>query len=321
MAQQGWYPDPGGQPGMFRYWDGQQWSQALSPTPLPGPPAPEGFISLSPASSSGYDPRQPITPGHSHTQVGTPGEFDPVPSITAVKPKKPVAPWVVSLVGALVVAVAAYLIVTVVTGETPIQLPTYSTEDKPKTRVCPEPTFDQHNADHPVGDGWVYGGALAYPMLSAPWSDPYPETMIPFGRDALQQIVVIHEDSNPFGYSYWYAGVFIGELYAGDGFYDPEEGSAIVNKCIFGTFYGGAAVTPETLRSEPYSLDGHDGWITETMLSFNIKNLPTTSELVTVIIIRTSDLTSSIFFSSLPTDAMYLKADIDSTIAHLRVVI
>jgi len=38
VAKQGWYPDPGGEPGMYRYFDGAAWSEALSPTPLPGPP-------------------------------------------------------------------------------------------------------------------------------------------------------------------------------------------------------------------------------------------------------------------------------------------
>ncbi|MCB0890798.1 MAG: DUF2510 domain-containing protein, partial [Propionibacteriaceae bacterium] len=26
MAQPGWFPDPGGQAGMFRYWDGTAWT-------------------------------------------------------------------------------------------------------------------------------------------------------------------------------------------------------------------------------------------------------------------------------------------------------
>ena len=33
MAQPGWLPDPGGQPGMFRYWDGAAWTQQLSADP------------------------------------------------------------------------------------------------------------------------------------------------------------------------------------------------------------------------------------------------------------------------------------------------
>ena len=43
MAQPGWFPDPGGQPGMFRFWDGSAWTQELSATP-PGrrPPGKPG---------------------------------------------------------------------------------------------------------------------------------------------------------------------------------------------------------------------------------------------------------------------------------------
>lgn len=33
MTQPGWFPDPGGQKGMFRYWDGTTWTQQLSANP------------------------------------------------------------------------------------------------------------------------------------------------------------------------------------------------------------------------------------------------------------------------------------------------
>ncbi len=33
MSQPGWYPDPGGAPGEFRFWDGSAWSSTTSPTP------------------------------------------------------------------------------------------------------------------------------------------------------------------------------------------------------------------------------------------------------------------------------------------------
>ncbi|WP_203568291.1 DUF2510 domain-containing protein [Aestuariimicrobium ganziense] len=38
MSQPGWYPDPAGQPGHFRYWDGQGWSQESTPNPSMGAP-------------------------------------------------------------------------------------------------------------------------------------------------------------------------------------------------------------------------------------------------------------------------------------------
>lgn len=35
MAETGWYPDPGGEKGRYRYWDGEQWSATTSATPGP----------------------------------------------------------------------------------------------------------------------------------------------------------------------------------------------------------------------------------------------------------------------------------------------
>ena len=34
----GWYPDPGGRPDRYRYWDGETWSEETSPDPADPPP-------------------------------------------------------------------------------------------------------------------------------------------------------------------------------------------------------------------------------------------------------------------------------------------
>ena len=38
MAANGWFPDPGGAPGQFRYWDGDAWSQETTADPKRTPP-------------------------------------------------------------------------------------------------------------------------------------------------------------------------------------------------------------------------------------------------------------------------------------------
>ncbi|MDR0436514.1 MAG: DUF2510 domain-containing protein [Propionibacteriaceae bacterium] len=38
MALKGWYPDPGGQTGRYRYWDGSGWSAATTTNPNSAPP-------------------------------------------------------------------------------------------------------------------------------------------------------------------------------------------------------------------------------------------------------------------------------------------
>ena len=66
-ATAGWYPDPGGGPGLYRYWDGQAWSAATTGDPASAPP-PQGIVN--PGSATG-------TAGataHTHYGQGTYGQ-------------------------------------------------------------------------------------------------------------------------------------------------------------------------------------------------------------------------------------------------------
>ena len=309
MAQQGWYPDPGGQAGMYRYWDGQAWSSVLSPSPLPGPP-PEG------------GGPQPLNVGWGADAGSAYSQFQ---AMEKTKAKKPIGLWISIIVGVLVVSLVAYFIITRIGGG-PIDPNQTDPINNPTTQPCPSQTTTPARAEHPT-DGRVYGGKLSYPKLPSPWGDiKTGELRLPFGRDIAEQEILIHTNPNPNPFdpddwSGWVISVLVGELYAGDGFYAPEPASDIVNRCIFGGgFYGDTKLTAETLRSEAYSVDGYDGWITETNLHFSIPNLPTTSELAIVIIVQTSVMSSSIFYASIPNDAVQYKPDVDAAIADLHVV-
>ena len=319
----GWYPDPGGAPGQFRYWDGQAWSQALSPTPYAAPP-----------TTNGFDPRQPITPaGPSALGPGVGGTFGGLggpagtavgaaPGFSTVPPKRkpPVATLVVGAVVVVALALVGVVVVPRLIRGNPGGggQPTTPVATDPADQVCPKITgTTPPRARHP-DDGWIHGGMLAFPaMPSSRWNLDTSEFRVPFGRDVALQSFSLHPLFD--GVHDWVASVLVAELYAGDGFYAPEEGSRIVNKCIFGSFYGNAKLGIETLRSESYKVDGYEGWITETNLTFSIDNLPTTSELAIVIIVKTSEMSSSIFFASIPGDAMHLKPDVDRAIAGLKV--
>jgi hypothetical protein len=313
---------------MFRYWDGQAWSPVVSPTPLPGPPEQYGATPTLPSTPPAA-PSAPVAGAGAYPQAGGAGTYAPggtsayaqFQTLQATKPKKPVGMWVTIAIGVVVLAVVAYFIATRVLGGV---VPAPSTEvptDIPTTQVCPTmPDFNERSV-HP-DDGRVYGGKLSYSMLGDPWSAvETTEIRVPFGRDVAQQEVFIHVNDTGVGdWEAWVAAVLVGELNAGDGFFSPEQASGIVNRCIQGVFYGpDSVVTPTTMRSEAYSVDGYDGWITETNLSFSIPNLPTTNELAIVIIVATSELSSSIFYASIPGDAMALLPDVRAAMDSLAV--
>ena len=342
MAKQGWYPDPGGMPGMFRYWDGTGWSQALSPTPAAPPPGVPGSAGYGSAYGQGSPYGQGPAYGQSASNPSAPNPYTPLnvqqhtyayssaqqsgqgnaysqfSQTPQPKAKRSAGPWIILVVVVVVLALITWFIVSRIGGGTDGDGDDNNPNGNPTTSICPKMAETNERNPHPIDDR-VYGGSLSYPMLGSPWGAVNTDdNRIPFGRDTAEQLISIHP-----GYdgptSDWVASVMVGELYAGDGFYSPEQGSAIVNKCIFGTLYGDTEVTPETIKSEAYSLDGYDGWITVTNLTFSIPNLATTSELATVIIIKTSDMSSSIFYSSIPGDASQYNADVDQAIAGLKV--
>ena len=325
MAQQGWYPDPGGQEGMFRYWDGGAWSPVISPTPLPGPPPDDlgtGWQNPITVHSTAAQPGGGSRPLASDWKAAAQNSaYNQYQTMTRTKAKKPVGLWISLTVGVLVLALVAYFIVTRVGGGVgPDQT---DPVNNPTTPICPTQTEIPPRGSHP-NDGRVYGGRLSYPMLPIPpWSEvATTEVRVPFGRDIAEQAILVHENTNPFSrgnWGAWVISVLVGELYAGDGFYAPQQASVIVNRCIFGQFYSDTKITAETLRSEAYIVDGYDGWITETNLTFSIPDLPTTSELAIVIIVQTSSEASSIFYASIPNDATQYMPDVNAAIAGLRV--
>ena len=92
----------------------------------------------------------------------------------------------------------------------------------------------------------------------------------------------------------------VGELVAGDGFFAPKDGAEIVLRCVTGTFYGNAEVTRNDTKSQAVTVDGHDGWLMESDLSFSIPGLEATNELLTVVIVDLKNGTAGLFASSVP---------------------
>jgi Protein of unknown function (DUF2510) len=332
-AKAGWYPDPGGGQGLFRYWDGKAWSAATSPDPGAPPPT-HGLLGVGAAPQGGQQPSgsgQPTTQGQSaqpgYGQGGQPSygqsTYDPGASAYAnyqelEKKKSSLGWWIAGGVLVIVIAVVAVLAIRAVTGGDtgtsggPVAQPSQDVCPAQNT-ASPEPS---PSTTHPA-DGRVHGGPVSYPMLGPPWGAPQGDNRVPFGSDVQSQLVLVEPNYDDQGNN-WVASVLVGELQAGDGFFTPEQGSQIVVKCILGAFYGNNPVNSDVKVNEKVTIDGHDGWLVESQLTFDIAGLETKGELLIVAIVSAGNR-SGLYYASIPDTTPELVQPARDTLANLQV--
>lgn len=274
---------------MYRYWTGTEWTSAITANPAATPP---------PVGNLPQGPTGPLEPQRS--KVG----------------------WWIGGVGTLLaIALVIYLVVqgmgqsVIPSGPGPD--PTTPGGGQPSRNVCPDIDPTKSASPSPSTDGRVHGGKISYPMLPDPWSEPYGDNRVPFARDVAQQSITVEPNYAPD--ASWVAAVLVAELYAGDGFFSPEQGAEIVVKCVVGEFYGNAVVERQDLVSKAMKVDGHDAWVVESQLSFDIENLETKGELAIVVIIDTGLESASLFYASIPDTVPDLVDDARWALDNLKV--
>ena len=358
-ATAGWYPDPGGGQGLYRYWDGQAWSAATTGDPASAPP-PQGIVN--PGSAAGtagttahanygpgsygqgsygqgsYGPGSygqssygqggsaftsgasggPAGAGRSaYGQPGAPGQPGQPPWAQLQTKKRSGVGWWVGA-GALLlvlIVVAVFAIRAATSGGGTAAGGDPSGQDT--SDVCPPERSDSPSASAPPADGRVHGGPVSYPQLGSPWSAPRGDNRVPFGVNVLSQEVTVEADYAPD--SSWVASVLVGELQAGDGFFTPEQGSQIVVRCILGKFYGNNPVNSDVKVNRATTIDGHEAWLVESQLSFDIPNLKTKGELLIVAIVQAGTERSGLFYASIPDTTPELVKPARDALAALKV--
>jgi peptide subunit release factor RF-3 len=89
-------------------------------------------------------------------------------------------------------------------------------------------------------------------------------------------------------------------------------------KCILGAFYGNNPVTSDVKVNKAMTIDGHDGWVVESQLSFDIPGLKAKGELLIVAIVTAKD-SSGLYYASIPDNAPELIPPARQSLAHLKV--
>ena len=129
-AKAGWYPDPGGGLGLFRYWDGKAWSAATSPNPSAPPPT-QGLVGAGTPAQGGQTGQAAYgqTGQAAYGQTGQPayGQSGQSPYGQGYgtayanyqeiqKKKSPVGWWIAGGALVIVIIVVAVLAIRAVTG-------------------------------------------------------------------------------------------------------------------------------------------------------------------------------------------------------------
>jgi Protein of unknown function (DUF2510) len=296
-ANPGWYPDPGGGQGLFRYWDGKAWSAATSLNPSAPPPS-QGPVGSGTSEHGG----QPYGQGDQPAQGQLPYRQNYGSAYANYqeleKKKSPIGWWIAGAAVVIVIIIAAVIAIRAVIGDD-----TGSTSGGPVTQpsqdACPpQPTVSpEPDPTHPA-DGRVHGGPVSYPQLGPPWGAPQGDNRVPFGSDVRTQMVLVEQNYDGSGTN-WVAQILVGELHAGDGFFTPEQGSQIVVKCILGAFYGDNPVNSNVKVNEKTTIDGHQAWLVESQLTFDIAGLETQGELIIVAIVSAGNK-SGLYYATIP---------------------
>ncbi|WP_199485331.1 DUF2510 domain-containing protein [Actinomadura craniellae] len=331
----GWYPDPYGTPGLQRYWDGGQWTQATQPIdewddssgaparqPSPGgqqpPPAPQP--NWSPSGPSTPPPWQ--APGGPHTpppwQPGpqTPQPWQPSP---AGKSNTGLL-WGLAGGGvvflALIVVVA--LLATGVIGGSPE--PTSS-----PAAASPTPPNDPGGRSPVVGTVTDEQAGLSYAQLGGKWQPASPiGSTDPLGRLGLTrgQTAAVQEDYDGR------EGDYVASVYSGQvaTTVTPDDSLQVGARSFLAalpSFAYPAGYTQREIESRAFQVDGHSAWYHRLELSFpqaKSRNWNFTKEIVLFLTIeRGEGRRPAVLYLSIP-DSHVNQGDLDLLVNSVKVL-
>jgi hypothetical protein len=301
-APPGWYPDPAGAPGRYRFWNGRAWEAATTgrpdaapPNQPPSPPSPTGQPGGSPplgGSHRAYDPRRLAQPA-----------------------RRGWGWWL----GGLAVLVAIVVVIAVVVrtlAGAGLDDPGVPGRD-PSQQSCPR-VSSSPSARPPSGGDRVRSGLLSYPRLPPPFGAPLADSRTPFGHDVQSQQAEV--ERSPDGETIWVAWALIARLLAGDGFYGPQQGAEIVARCVVALFYDDHEIDRTDTRREAITVDEHPAYLIESHLEFSIPGIRTTGETMIVVVVDVGERgEAGLFYGTIPDTSPQFLQPVRDALAGLQV--
>lgn len=309
MAVSGWYPDPGGSPGRYRYWDGTRWSAQTGDNPYAPPP-----VSGQAAYASGG-------------------------------PRRGRGAWIVGAAAILLVlAVIAVLVVRTMSdrGQSLADpnppapsisgwndsspLPTASPTPTPTPSRSPTSTPSSPNpvgtvscatgdpsqrAPHPA-DGRVHGGELSFQSPGWPEDAGYAQQMT-----WAWDVDGIEEETEPG----WAAMMAAGSLHSADGFHTAEQSADGMMQCIASSAYYVGFTGRKNVFGKAVTIDGHQGWALRSQIFVDEPpDLSVPGDTAEVIVVDTGTSGQLSFFAGfVPIGDQLRTQSLDRAVASLQV--
>lgn len=266
MSQPGWYPDPGGAEGQFRFWDGNVWSPTTSPTPG-GPPG------------GGKKPKTGLFIGLGAGVI------------------------VVAIVATLLVIFNPFAGGDEwAGGDTNTSTPTQSSWDETSSPspTTPPPSGESGSPSNPNSSGGSSADCAAGDPNDRTSSDEAGK--LTGGGLTVNQVPGWTVDGFPMGISYaydvqsqserielgWYSNLAVGALKKSDGFTSVSQSAEIAMQCMASSgFYQGFQKRTD-LESTSTTISGHDAYLLKADI-FVTGHEPIEGDVVTIIVVDTGD--------------------------------
>ncbi len=293
--QAGWYPDPGGAPDRYRYWDGSGWSSGTTGDPRLPPPVRGGPESQPPrrrwsvlvgvltlvviggviAALILFGARDPVAPNPPTSTLA--GGDDASPTSDPASPSDLSSP-----------------------------------SDPTGTALVDCPDGDPNlRAVHPIDDR-VYGGNLSFPEQVS-FDRATVEPRFSFAYDVVQQ--TRRSNQTPP----WIAQLAVGRLRGGPGFGGTARQAVemLVQCSLTGGIYNAYRPTRRDLRSEAVTIDGRSGWLLETDVLVAEPGLPFPGDHAVFLVVEDGPHWG-FFFGGVPIGNQDLDIVLADTVRNLR---
>ena len=189
--------------------------------------------------------------------------------------------------------------------------------EDPSQQTCPRATSTSSPMVPSTGDR-VRSGQLSYPRLPAPFDAPIVDTRTPFGHDVQSQQAFV--ERSPDRVTTWVAWALIARLMAGDGFYGPRQGAEVVADCVVALFYNNHEIHRTDTRRQATTVDGHEAYLIESHLTFDIPGIMTKGETMIVVVVDVGQQgEAGLFYGTIPDTSPQFLPPIRAALADLQV--